>query len=102
MLTNLRNPSTREQPAACEPARTAAPEDDVRTQIWSLVTTLLPHDNMVERRSEQRYPFPYLIYLTPSGTMALARRVRRSWWWASIFRSAGWASTTPSRCRTGG
>jgi len=40
-------------------------EDEVRTQVWGLLTTLYPQNTCMERRREQRYPFPYLIHLTP-------------------------------------
>ncbi len=44
-----------------------ATEDDVRTQVWGLLTTLYPKNDMLERRRETRYPFPYLVHLTPVG-----------------------------------
>lgn len=40
-------------------------EDDVRTQVWNLLGMLYPRGNLVERRGEQRYPYPFLIHLTP-------------------------------------
>ena len=49
------------------PEQAASQEDDVRTQVWALLTTLYPHNQFVERRKEHRYPFPYLIHLTPVG-----------------------------------
>jgi hypothetical protein len=39
--------------------------DDVRTQVWGLLSTLYPKQDFVERRCETRYPFPYLVHLTP-------------------------------------
>ncbi len=42
-----------------------AMEDDVRTQVWNLLGALYPRGNLVERRGEQRYPYPFLIHLTP-------------------------------------
>jgi hypothetical protein len=39
--------------------------DDIRTQIWGLLTALYPKSEMLERRRETRYPFPYLVHLTP-------------------------------------
>jgi hypothetical protein len=42
-------------------------EDEVRTQVWALLSTLYPKVTVVERRRETRYPFPFLIYLTPVG-----------------------------------
>ena len=49
------------------PEQAASEEDEVRTQVWALLTTLYPHNQFVERRREHRYPFPYLIHLTPVG-----------------------------------
>jgi hypothetical protein len=41
------------------------PEDDVRTQVWRLLGALYPRGDLVERRMDHRYPYPYLVYLTP-------------------------------------
>jgi len=43
----------------------AWPDDDVRMQIRGLLAALYPRTHLVERRRGQRYPFPYLVYLTP-------------------------------------
>lgn len=40
-------------------------DEEVRTQVWGLLTTLYPKTDLTERRHEKRYPFPYLIHLTP-------------------------------------
>jgi hypothetical protein len=40
-------------------------EEDVRAQVWGLLTTLYPRVDMVERRRDNRYPFPCLAHLTP-------------------------------------
>jgi len=40
-------------------------DDDVRQQIWGLLASLYPKNDVLERRREQRYPFPYLIHLQP-------------------------------------
>ena len=42
-------------------------DDDVRTQVWGLLTTLYPRNDLMERRRDNRYPFPYLVHLTPLG-----------------------------------
>jgi hypothetical protein len=42
-------------------------DEDVRTQVWGLLTMLYPRLDLVERRSDNRYPFPYLAHLTPVG-----------------------------------
>jgi len=44
-----------------------ARDDEVRAQVWGLLTTLYPQSQLTERRREHRYPFPYLIRLTPVG-----------------------------------
>jgi hypothetical protein len=35
--------------------------------VWALLTSLNPSQSSIERRREHRYPFPYLIHLTPVG-----------------------------------
>ena len=47
------------------PETTGAETDEVRTQVWGLLTTLYPTNRIAERRRDSRYPFPYLIHLTP-------------------------------------
>jgi len=49
-----------------------APDVDVRTQVWGLLTTLYPQNELIERRRENRYPFPYLVHLTPVGSDGLS------------------------------
>lgn len=39
--------------------------DDVRLQVWGLLSTLYPKQDFMERRNETRYPFPYLVHITP-------------------------------------
>lgn len=67
------------KPMVSEPQLDLLPEpgthadQDVRTQVWALLSTLYPKGEVFERRRENRYPFPYLIHLTPvgrDGTMA--------------------------------
>jgi hypothetical protein len=41
--------------------------DEVKTQVWGLLTTLYPKQRRSERRCDNRYPFPYLVRLTPVG-----------------------------------
>jgi len=43
----------------------AAADEEVRSQVCGLLSTLYPRGNKVERRAEQRFPFPYLVHLTP-------------------------------------
>ncbi len=40
-------------------------DDDIRTQVWELLATLYPKNGLAEQRCETRYPFPYLVHLTP-------------------------------------
>ena len=47
--------------------RSSGVNDEVRTQVWGLLTTLYPRNDMVERRSSSRYPFPCLVHLVPIG-----------------------------------
>lgn len=42
-------------------------EDEIRAQVWGLLTTLYPRNDLVERRHDNRYPFPCLVHLTPVG-----------------------------------
>jgi len=56
-----------DHPQLDPPAGQGEEIDDVRTQVWALLTTLYPQHELVERRREYRCPFPYLIHLTPVG-----------------------------------
>ena len=47
------------------PPDDSPPGDEVRTQVWGLLSTLYPQHDLTERRHENRYPFPYLVQLTP-------------------------------------
>ncbi len=67
-------PSRKEKPmtallSAPSPRPPAAfavvPEEDVRTQVWNLLSALYPQGDLVERRKDRRYPYPYLVHLTP-------------------------------------
>ncbi len=60
-------PTTLELQPALVPEVHDEPGDDVRTQVWALLTTLYPKHEMIERRRDVRYPFPYLVHLTPVG-----------------------------------
>lgn len=46
-------------------------EQQIRRSVWGLLASLYPSPRQVDRRKEQRYPFPYLVRLWPtdeSGT----------------------------------
>lgn len=59
------NLTTREPQLDLLPEQGDWPNDDVRTQVWGLLTSLYPQNDLAERRGETRYPFPYLVHLTP-------------------------------------
>lgn len=39
--------------------------DDVRRQVLKLMGAICPKQDILDRRSENRYAFPYLMHLTP-------------------------------------
>ena len=47
--------------------RQSGMNDEIRTQVWGMLTTLYPRNDLIERRRDNRYPFPCLIHLTPVG-----------------------------------
>jgi hypothetical protein len=47
------------------PQRTARQDEEVRRQVWGLMSAIYPKREILEKRHENRYPFPYLIHLTP-------------------------------------
>lgn len=55
----------------CEPEAAPAFElfppsnDQVRAQVWNVLAAVYPSGRFVERRGEQRYPYPRLITLWP-------------------------------------
>jgi hypothetical protein len=42
-------------------------DDEVRVQVWGLLTAMYPRNDLLERRRDARYPFPCLVHLTPVG-----------------------------------
>ena len=44
-----------------------AATDEVRTQVWGLISSLYPRNGILERRRETRCPFPHLIQLVPAN-----------------------------------
>lgn len=59
-------------------AGTTASEEAIRNEVWSVLGALYPQGGQVERRVEQRYPYPYLIHLIPTeedGTESVAEPV---------------------------
>jgi hypothetical protein len=43
-------------------------DDEIRAQVWGLLTALYPRNDLTERRRDTRYPFPCLVHLTPVGS----------------------------------
>jgi hypothetical protein len=43
------------------------PQSDevIRRQVWGVLVGAQPSGRVVERRTDQRYPYPHLLYLTP-------------------------------------
>jgi hypothetical protein len=39
--------------------------DEMRSRVCGLLSTLYPQHELMERRHQNRYPFPYLVQLTP-------------------------------------
>lgn len=42
-------------------------DDELRAQVWGLLSALYPRNDLLERRRDNRYPFPCLVRLTPVG-----------------------------------
>ncbi len=40
-------------------------DDPLQRQVWGVLTSMYPRGCVVERRLDQRYPYPHLFYLTP-------------------------------------
>jgi hypothetical protein len=40
-------------------------DEVVRRQVWGALTALYPQGRVVERRTDPRFPYPHLLYLTP-------------------------------------
>jgi len=40
-------------------------DDPLRQQVWNILTAVYPRGRVVERRMDQRFPYPRLLYLTP-------------------------------------
>lgn len=53
----------------CEPVgsdvESRQTDDAVRKQVWKLLSAVYPGGHLVERRTDQRYPYPRLITLHP-------------------------------------
>ena len=40
-------------------------DDIIRQQVWGVLVGIYPQGRVVERRLDQRFPYPQLLYLTP-------------------------------------
>jgi len=47
--------------------RSPLPDDDVRVQVGGILGGLYRQNSAPEQRGEARYPYPYLVHLTPVG-----------------------------------
>ena len=57
---------TQEPLSARCPRGEGRPEDsELQAGVWRVLTALCPRDSRIERRGRRRYPYPYLVYLTP-------------------------------------
>jgi len=52
--------------------RGAPPDEMVRRQVWGLLAGLYPTGKPIERRAEQRFAYPHLLYLTAVGEDGLS------------------------------
>ncbi len=53
------------QPARCSKANRRPDDSELRARVWKLLGAFCPDDHRIERRGRRRYPYPYLIHLTP-------------------------------------
>jgi hypothetical protein len=51
----------------CQLQHEPLPGDRVRTRVWSLLAAVDPRGHRLEQRGDARYPYPYLVHLTPLG-----------------------------------
>jgi len=56
---------TNEPPSDAAVGQEGSPDPGVRTQVWDLLGALYPRNDLLERRQEHRYPYPYVVHLTP-------------------------------------
>jgi hypothetical protein len=47
-------------------------DECIRAQVWSVLGAVYNQGEIVERRNDTRYPFPYLVYLTSVGEDGLS------------------------------
>lgn len=66
-MENLSEPCVSNPPMKSYPGESSTIEDEIQNQIWGLLSTFYAPDQLSERRQSARYPFPYLIRLTPTA-----------------------------------
>ena len=47
-------------------------DESVRRKVWGILAGLYPPGKTAERRIDQRFPYPHLLYLTPVGNDGLS------------------------------
>jgi hypothetical protein len=60
-------PALSPSPIDLLPNSPADRDEELRLQVWGLLSVLYPPHGLWERRRGQRFPFPHLITLTPVG-----------------------------------
>jgi hypothetical protein len=55
----------REPEVETPPPQERSSADNLRAQVWNVLGALYPGGNRIERRGGRRYPYPYLVRLTP-------------------------------------
>ena len=94
---------TETMPQLGPPGRqTCRVDDEAWTEVLRLVTEAYPREDTEDRRRDSRYPFPFLVYLTPVGEDGIPPLASRWWGRARTSRKAGWDFTTHSRCLAAG
>jgi hypothetical protein len=72
MATLLSAPGDMALPLPLGVQTTVSAEDKVRQEVWSLLAGFYPAGKCTERRKDQRFPLPRLVFLTPVGPDGLA------------------------------
>jgi|GEM_PF-1473632 len=65
-MEKISQPCVTDLPAKSIHGETATVEEEIQSQVWGLLSTFYAPDQLSERRQSARYPFPYLIRLTPT------------------------------------
>lgn len=63
MITTAQKP----QPTRCPRKAPPAEDPELRARVWKVLSALGPNGDRIERRGRRRYPYPYLVRLTPVG-----------------------------------